>query len=49
MKHTTLLDAAAYLFRTGYRYDVEMERFVRGSWHARVIVQKNGKCRILSS
>jgi HKD family nuclease len=48
MKFQTLLDAVAHLVRSGYVYCADYNHFRRGSWHAAIIIQKNGKCRVVS-
>jgi hypothetical protein len=48
MKYPTLLDACCSLIKRGFRWDADYNRFVRGSWHCRLILQNNGKCRTVS-
>jgi HKD family nuclease len=49
MKFETLLDAVCHLVRSGYVYNTDYNQFRRNSRYATIIVQKNGKCRVISS
>jgi hypothetical protein len=49
MRFETLLDAVAHLVRRGYVYNTDYNRFQRGSWYAHIQIQKNGKCRVVTS
>lgn len=48
MKFETLLDAVCHLVRSGYVYNTDYNQFRRGSWYARIAIQKNGKCHVVT-
>jgi len=48
MKFDTAFEAYCYLIRAGYVWNDDCQRFDRGSWNAKVIVQKNGKAKTIS-
>lgn len=46
MTFATLLDAAAHLIRSGYRWNADYERFERDRWSAYLYPLKDGQCRV---
>lgn len=48
MTYPTLLDAACSLYRRGFRWNPDYERFDRGSWNVYLKLYKNGKCKTIT-
>lgn len=48
MTYPTLFEAACSLYRRGFRWENDYERFTRGSWQVILKVFKNGKCKTVT-
>lgn len=46
-RYDSLLDAAARLISRGYKWNADYQRFERSSWSAHLIIQRNGRCRVV--